>query len=491
MNVTILQAFHWYFPAASNLWNHLRDEAPHLQELGITHVWLPPAYKSAKGIEDPGYGVYDLYDLGEFDQKGSVRTKFGTKAEYLACIDSLHKHGMQVLADVVMNHRFGADATETVSLVKVNSAGRKQHTSTELRREVATRFTFPERKGKYSDFVWDWQCFSGVCLDNEVHLLLNEYNRGQWEQTLSHENGNYAYLTGNDVEFRNPAVREELQHWGQWYVETAKLDGFRIDALKHMSCDFPLEWLDHLNQHFSRGFFVIGEYWEGEVAELLQYLDLCHSRIPLFDVPLHFRFFDAAQGNDDDLRNVFDETLVQQRPGLAVTFVDNHDTQALQKLESQVQEWFKPIAYAFILLREHGIPCAFYADLYGAGYRGKDEQGNTVDVELPRLESVETMLKVRKSHAYGYQQEYFDDPHLVGWTRHGDAAQHTMGCAVLISNREGGTKRMNMGTHNRGKLMVDVIGGFADAVRLDDKGEGVFHVKEGSVSVWIERGQIL
>ena len=49
---------------------------------GITDVWLPPAYKAASGKQDAGYGVYDLYDLGEFDQKGSIETKYGTKDEY-------------------------------------------------------------------------------------------------------------------------------------------------------------------------------------------------------------------------------------------------------------------------------------------------------------------------------------------------------------------------------------------------------------------------
>ena len=55
-------------------------------------LWLPPAYKGADGAEDSGYTVYDLYDLGEFDQKGSVRTKYGTKDEYVAAIKELKKN---------------------------------------------------------------------------------------------------------------------------------------------------------------------------------------------------------------------------------------------------------------------------------------------------------------------------------------------------------------------------------------------------------------
>ena len=38
-------------------------EASGLSKMGFTHVWLPPAYKGQAGINDVGYGVYDMYDL--------------------------------------------------------------------------------------------------------------------------------------------------------------------------------------------------------------------------------------------------------------------------------------------------------------------------------------------------------------------------------------------------------------------------------------------
>nr|WP_308215307.1 hypothetical protein [Sinobaca sp. H24] len=43
----------------------------------------------------------------------------------------------------------------------------------------------------------------------------------------------------------------------------------------------------------------------------------------------------------------------------AVTFVDNHDSQPEESLESWVEEPFKQSAYALILLREDGYPCVF------------------------------------------------------------------------------------------------------------------------------------
>ena len=117
-NNTLMQYFEWYLPTDCNLWNKLQQEATHLHNIGITSLWLPPAYKGAGGINDTGYGVYDLYDLGEFDQKGTIRTKYGTKEEYLNAISELHKNGIKVYADIVLNHKVGADDTEEVLACK-------------------------------------------------------------------------------------------------------------------------------------------------------------------------------------------------------------------------------------------------------------------------------------------------------------------------------------------------------------------------------------
>ena len=100
---TLLQYFEWYLPADAGHWRRAAADAAHLRQAGFTGVWLPPAYKGAAGRSDVGYGVYDLYDLGEFNQKGSVPTKYGTKEEYLAAVRALQGQGLAVLADVVLN----------------------------------------------------------------------------------------------------------------------------------------------------------------------------------------------------------------------------------------------------------------------------------------------------------------------------------------------------------------------------------------------------
>src|SRR6185312_11012772 len=162
INGTILQAFHWYLPADGKLWNQLKVDAQKLSEMGITAVWIPPPGKGTTGSHSIGYDAYDIYDLGEFDQKGSVRTKYGTRNELITAVAALQQAGIKVYVDVVLNHMGGADEKEKVMVRRVNPDNRNEFISDAFEIEAYTKFTFPGRKGKYSEFIWDYHCFSGV-----------------------------------------------------------------------------------------------------------------------------------------------------------------------------------------------------------------------------------------------------------------------------------------------------------------------------------------
>lgn len=112
-NGIMMQYFEWHLPNAGNLWVKLKEDALHLSEVGVTSVWIPSGCKGTSS-NDVGYGIYDLYDLGEFKQKGTVRTKYGTKQELIEAIQECHKYQISVYFDTVMNHKAGADYTENL-----------------------------------------------------------------------------------------------------------------------------------------------------------------------------------------------------------------------------------------------------------------------------------------------------------------------------------------------------------------------------------------
>ena len=186
-NGTMLQGFSWYLPADGSHWRRLAEQAPTFAYEGITAVWLPPAYKAEKGGEDVGYGVYDTYDLGEFDQKGTVRTKYGTRAEYEAAVRALQENGIQALADIVLNQRLGADGCEDVPAREVQANNREAVLGDVQTISAWMRFDFPGRAGAYSDFTWDWTCFHGVDWDDRAkRKAVFLFDGKHWDSAVDH-----------------------------------------------------------------------------------------------------------------------------------------------------------------------------------------------------------------------------------------------------------------------------------------------------------------
>ncbi len=491
----MMQYFHWYYPADGSLWTKVKEEAGRLAALGIDALWLPPAYKAAQGANSNGYDVYDIYDLGEFDQKGTTATKWGNRQQYKEAIDALHAAGSRMYIDVVLNHKGGGDEKERFKVRRVNPANRNEFTSEPIDIEAYTRFTFPGRNGKYSQFTWDYHCFSGVDYaanlnESGIFRIMNEYGSG-WEEVLDKENGNYDYLMFCDIDFRNPAVCDELIRWGKWHLSEMPFDGVRLDAVKHMAPAFLNQWLDGLRK-MKNDLFAVGEYWSaGNPGLILQYIDATGSRMHLFDAPLHTNFHNASRaGKEYDLAKIFDNSLVKVKPELAVTLADNHDTQPLQALEAPVEAWFKPLAYALILLRESGYPCVFYPDLYGAHYTDKGRDGNDHEIFLAPCENLEKLLYARKLYALGTQRDYLDHPNCIGWIREGLPEQPGSGCAVLMCNGDEGFKTMEIGKHFAGKTFIDYLQKHPAKVTIDAEGRGMFLVPAGAVSVWIQKPEV-
>ncbi|MDQ1095077.1 MULTISPECIES: alpha-amylase [Chryseobacterium] len=484
MNGVIIQFFHWYHPG--NVWNEFSEKAEYLKKLGITAAWLPPAIKCNLGTESRGYDVYDLYDLGEFNQKGTIATRYGSKEDYLKAINKAHKMGIAVYADIVLNHRMGADETEEITVHEVNEEDRTRIIGKPFRAKASTRFTFPGRQGKYSGFIWDHQCFSGIdtLIKNGQKLegifkIHNDFK--DWNPSASHQFGNYDYLMGADVEYRNPEVIRETKEWIKWYIETTHIDGLRLDALKHISSDFLKDWINYIKTEV-KDCFIIGEFWKDDVEKISEFSEKIGPIISCFDVPLHYHFFTASkEGKNYDLRKIFNNTLTEINPETSVTFVENHDTQKFQALESTVKDWFKPLAYALILMSKDGYPCIFYPDLFGAEYP-EIQDNKEIRVLIPKITILPMLLEARQKFAYGEQINYFDGPNCIAWVRKGDD-RHS-GCVVIISSNEECCKEIEMEKEMAGSALYDFLGYRPETIVLNENGKAVFPVNPRSVSIW-------
>ena len=476
INETMMQYFEWYLPPDCKLWEKVRTQASYLETIGITSIWLPPAYKCIGGKNDTGYAVYDLYDLGEFNQKGSIETKYGTKQEYIDAIKTLKGNGLSVIADIVFNHRMGADDKEEVMATEEMGNNRNVDISEPKLIEAWTKYNFDARNNMYSDFKWNWTHFHGTDWDDKEkkHGIFKFYGK-HWDNDVDKENGNYDYLMGCDIDFNNVDVSDELVKWGKWYLETTKVDGFRLDAVKHIPAFFYKDWIQKLREETGKELFTVGEYWSGDIAKLHRYITETEGKISLFDIPLHYHFDTASKDENYDLSKIFEGTLVKENSSMAVTFVDNHDTQPGQSLQSFVERWFKPAAYSLILLRNSGYPCVFYGDFYGIPHDN-----------IEPLEELKTILELRKERSYGEQHDYFDHPDYIGWTCEGDDEHIKSGLAVVISNKGDGEKRMYIGTQFSGEKFIDALSNCEEEIIIDEEGCGTFKVKGKSTSIWVK-----
>jgi alpha-amylase len=563
-NGVVLQAFHWFITkedpnlGKKPLWVFLKEEADHLRDIGIDAVWIPPPCKAAGGENDVGYGIHDHFDLGEFDAKGTIGTKYGTKQQLHDAINALHgfkdvggqlvalpnKPYIQVYVDAVLNHKSGGDqAAYYWDAIRVETSNRTferwepGYESGPIKVKGYTRFNHPARNGKYSQFVWrsrhfdsvDTEC--GILQDGAtIHdgrdangesryiyrFLYNEegyipQRKPGFAEWVSLEKGNYDFLTGADVDYGRYDVREEMKYWGQWLTATIGADGFRLDAVKHFSADFAREWIGHVRARAGKPMFVVGEYLSGNVSELHTYLARVSAygqfpqSISLLDFPLRFKFKTAGErGRDYDLREWNRGTLLAEQPAAAVTMVESHDDEYGRGFRSHVEEWIKPHAYAFILLRRGGYPVVFFPDYYGS-----HDEGAHLGQPAGRG-YLDLLLKLRKQFALG-DERYYDSQSVAGWVRMGGVpgAKGAMAVVINIAADGVGSMRMNTGrsskrfyhlatirTHGtRGPDNFEVVryrydryGDKADGLWTDGNGEADFLAEAGTVAIWIEDG---
>lgn len=470
-NPLILQAFYWemgtgkfgkMYPEEKDLWQLLAKRASEFSDLGFTGIWLPPAGKGTS-ITDVGYGVYDPWDLGEFNQKGTVRTKYGTKKELLKAINTLQQKGISVYYDVVFNQRIGADHKEEVPLTGGGTM------------ETWTLFSGMKGRNKYYDqakeWGWDWQCFDGIDVDASGRMIGPTLFQGKsWDQSFDKD-----YLLGCDVDYQNEKVVDEAIAWGKWLLKETGVDGFRLDAVKHVDTGFVKRWLEEIQVSTEKELFIVGEAWYTNVMSLQFYLGALNNKeVKLFDFPLRAQM-ELMRDGRINMANLGTAGLVNKKPEQAVTFVDNHDT-FRDGLNSAPIFKRKCQSYAYILTREHGYPVVFWRDLYNANLRSE----------------MEKIIKARKYFAYGpgYEVEN-NDQEVYSYVRAGLKDVDSTGLVMMISSGDSGEiieKRIN--SRQPGQIYYDFTGNIGEFIETDSQGYGNFKVKntaEHGWSIWVPK----
>ena len=354
VNGVMLQAWYWDSPPGEQWWNKLSRMAPQLREWGFTALWIPPPCKAAGGGYSSGYDLYDFYDLGSKDQRGTIPTKWGTKEELLKFIGVAHANGLDVYADIVVNHRAGGDQGGY----------------------VYDRLVGSEATGRFTMAPWDF----------------HRGGQGDWDMDVAGQ---------RDLAQGVPYVRDGLYRWIRWFDKQTGVDGYRIDAVKHMPPGFVEGLLWQVQEGMGQKRFAVGEYYDGNPNTLGWWVDAVQRRSSVFDFTLFFNLLDMAHGN-----GYYDMRRLRHRFGDAqrsVTFCNNHDTfRRANGLHLYIRA---NLAYAFIMAAE-GYPKVYWQDLF-------DDQGNVREWML-------NLVWIHHMLARGTQIERWADGDLYVLEREGN-----------------------------------------------------------------------
>lgn len=477
-NETMMQTFYWEMKSNGDHWTTLKNKADFLARIGITSLWIPPASKAWGGIggsstSSVGYDVYDLWDLGQYNQMGTVRTKYGTKDQLIAAVKELHNKGIKVYFDAVLNHRTGADEWENVQ-----SGGKTIG--------AWTKFTFPGRTSNpdgTTKVIWDKNFFNAVDYDqltgsNDTFLFDNK----SWDTTLDND-----YIMGADVDYNdNDRAKNDVTNWGRWILTNigngVGFDGFRLDAAKHIDMDFTSYWISQMISAKPDAFFV-AEILDGSITKIRNYLNKVNqSQLHVFDFPLYYAF--KERFSSTNIGDTLDSTKVGTAEGLvndvtygdrAVMFADNHDTNRDGQDPGMVN--YKYQAYTYMLMRDKGIPCVFWKDFYT--FRMGDK--------LQRL------LVARKHFAYGpgIEVEENEKNNVYIYIRDGSETDtEGDGLVMLIAKAGSGIYEQEIDSKQPNTTFYDITGNITEEVTTDSEGKGVFKVKRSEAegwSVWVPK----
>lgn len=400
----MMQAFYWDCPRLEGVehawWPRLEKEVRGLAQAGFTALWLPPANKAAS-TTSMGYDPYDFYDLGDFDQKGDVPTWFGTKATLRSLINAAHDAGLQVYADLVLNHNSGGDALE-----KNPIDGRSRWT------------LFKPKSGK---FARDWTCFHPCRYETADDMTFGEMP---------------------DLCHRNPDVYEAILGVSEWMINEIGYDGFRFDFVKGYGGWMVRAILEQRGLHGTKVFkpFAVGECWDSDrtiddwLSEVNAFSD---NPVAAFDFPLRYRLRDLCQSFGFSLRTLaMPGTIMTEQPSRAVTFVENHD---IVRNDSIVQG--KMLAYA-VIMTHPGYPCVFWQDWFDWGL-----------ARLGQPDGIAALIEAHERSAGGDFDVLYVDEDLYVMQR---AGWQTQSGLVFVLNNRGTWNGIEVATNWRNTAMIPV-----------------------------------
>ncbi|MGV3558845.1 alpha-amylase family glycosyl hydrolase [Larkinella arboricola] len=215
--------------------NGVTSKLDYLKELGVSAIWLMPINPS------PSYHMYDVTDYY------SIAPEYGTMDDFLRLIQEAHQRGMKVIMDFVINHTS------------------RQHP------------WFIEACKSKDNPYHDWYVWMSQKEINALNIASREMTADSQEKNPWHRvpgapfsEKYYALFWSGmpDLNYDNPNVRQEIYKAGKFWLTDVGVDGFRLDAARHIYPDWEEPKNHQFWEEFGRemesvkpGVYTVGEVW--------------------------------------------------------------------------------------------------------------------------------------------------------------------------------------------------------------------------------------
>jgi alpha-amylase len=314
--------------------DYLNDgDASTTEDLGITGVWLMPIFPS------PSYHGYDVTDYY------GVNPEYGTMDDFKALLAEAHERGIRVIIDLVLNHTSS------------------QHPWFVEGRSVASPYH-------------DWYIWSNF----------NPGYTGSWGQQVWYPlDGRYYYSSFTagmpDLNYTNPEVTTEMKNVTRFWLEEVGVDGFRLDAAKHLIEEGTIQANSESTHEWWEGFrpfykeiapqaMIVGEIWDDtRITEKYlegDELDLAFEFYLANDLVL------AAREENAEIAGERLENVLEILPGMQFApFLTNHDQNRV--MTQLFDNYDKARVAASMLLTAPGVPFIYYGEEIGMQGEKPDE----------------------------------------------------------------------------------------------------------------------
>lgn len=171
------------------------EKLDYIKELGIDIIWVSPFYKSPN--DDNGYDISDYQD---------IMKEFGNMKDFDDLLEEVHKKGMKLIIDLVINH------TSDEHPWFIESRSSKDN---------------PKR---------DWYIWRDGKEDKEPNNWESIFGGSAW---VKDEKTNQYYLhlftkKQPDLNWKNKDMRSAIYEMMNWWLDKG-IDGFRVDAISHIN----------------------------------------------------------------------------------------------------------------------------------------------------------------------------------------------------------------------------------------------------------------